>query len=69
MLNREVVKGFLEDNLEGIEVPADIPEKELVEAFCRYAEDDYYEWLKDNFSSFFNHGNPDWKWIEKRIER
>ncbi len=38
----------------------------LVEAFCQYVEDDY-EWLKDNFKSFFNHGNPDWEWIRGRI--
>jgi len=29
-------------------------------------EDDYYEWLKDNFKSFFDHGNPDWEWIRER---
>jgi hypothetical protein len=21
--------------------------------------DDYYEWLKDNFKTFFDYGNPD----------
>jgi len=31
-------------------------------------EDDYYEWLKDNFKPFFDHGNPDWEWIRERIE-
>jgi len=31
-------------------------------------EDDYYKWLKDNFKSFFNHGNPDWEWIRERID-
>ncbi len=38
-----------------------------MEAFCQYVEDDYYEWLKDNFKSFFNHGEPDWEWIRERV--
>jgi len=28
-----------------------------------------YEWLKDNFKSFFKHGEPDWEWIRERIKR
>jgi len=68
MLDREVVKDFLEEELEGIEIPKDISKKTLVETFCKYVEDDYHEWLKDNFKSFFNHGNPDWKGIEERIK-
>lgn len=68
MLDREVVKDFLEEELEGIKIPKDISKKILIETFCKYAEDDYYEWLKDNFKSFFNHGNPDWKGIEERIK-
>ena len=44
-------------------MPDDIYKEVLVEAFCKYVEDDYYEWLKDNFKSFFNHGNPDWQWL------
>jgi hypothetical protein len=38
-----------------------------VEAFCHFTEDDYYEWLKDNFKSFFNYGDPDWDWIRNYI--
>jgi len=38
----------------------------LADAFFIYLEDDYNEWLKDNFKSFFNHGNPDWRWIRKK---
>jgi hypothetical protein len=68
MLDREVVKEFLDEKLEEIEIPSDIPMEILVETFCKYTEDDYYEWLKDNFKSFFNHGNPDWDWIRGRIE-
>ena len=69
MLDRTVVKEFLEDESKVIfeNKPMDISEKILVEAFCRYIEDDYYEWLKDNFKSFFNYGNPDWDWIKDRI--
>ena len=68
MLDRQVVKDFLQDELKGIEVTKDIATDDLVEAFCRYTEDDYYEWLKDNFKSFFNHCNPDWNWIRERID-
>jgi len=68
MLNRAVVKEFLNDKLEDWEVPEDISKDALVEAFCQYTEDDYYEWLKDNFKSFFDHGNPDWKWIRNKIK-
>lgn len=70
MLDREVVKQFLDEQLEDIEIekPEDISKKVLVETFCKYTEDDYYEWLKDNFKSFFNDGNPDWDWIKGRIE-
>ena len=69
MLDREVVEELLDCELEeiGLEIPKDINKQELVEAFCQYSEDDYYEWLKDNFESFFNHGNPDWEWIRERI--
>jgi hypothetical protein len=27
----------------------------------------YYEWLKDNFKSFFEHGETDWEWIREKI--
>jgi len=68
MLDRQVVKEFLQDELEGIEVTKDISTDDLIETFCRYTEDDYYEWLRDNFKSFFNHRNPDWDWIKERID-
>lgn len=69
MLDREVVKEFLEEELEGIKIPKDVSKKILVEIFCRYTENDYYEWLKENFRSFFNYGNPDWNWIKERIDQ
>lgn len=68
MLDRQVVKEFLEEELDGIRIPRKVHMEDLVEAFCEYVEDDYYDWLKDNFKSFFNHGNPDWKWIKERIK-
>ena len=70
MLDRQVVEEFLDSEFEdgGWKIPEDIPNEALVEAFCQYVEDDYYEWLKDNFKSFFNHGNPDWDWIRKKIK-
>ncbi len=69
MLDRDVVKEFLDCEFEDmeLEIPSDISKKELVEAFCQYVEDDYYEWLKDNFKSFFEHGEPDWEWIRERV--
>jgi len=70
MLDRAVIEEFLDCQFEDMElkIPEDISREQLVEAFCQYTEDDYYEWLKDNFKSFFNHGNPDWEWIRGRIE-
>lgn len=70
MLDIDVVKEFLEKQFEDLEIqiPKGIAEDVLVETFCKYVEDDYYEWLKDNFKSFFNHGDPDWLWIKKRIK-
>ncbi len=69
MLDRQVVKEFLEESFEdiGIKVPEDISENVFVETFCEYIEDDYYEWLKDNFKSFTNYYNPGWNWIKEKI--
>ena len=70
MLDRQVVKEFLEEELKDsrIEIPEDISFDILAETFCKFTEDDLYEWLKDNYKSFFNHNNPDWKWLNDRIE-
>jgi len=70
MLDKEVVKEFLEEEFEegDWEIPEDISRDALVEAFCQYVEDDYYEWLKDNFKSFFEHGSPDWDWIREKTK-
>lgn len=70
MLDREVIREFLDEELKEkeMEIPKDIFKEALVETFCKYVEDDYYEWLKDNFKFFFNHGDPAWNWIKERIE-
>lgn len=69
MLDREAVRKFLEEELKEGEIPNDIFKEVIVEAFCKYAKDDYYEWLKDNFKSFFNCGNHDWQWTRERIKK
>jgi len=70
MLDRAVVEEFLDWEFEegDWEIPDDISKDDLIEAFCQYTEDDYYEWLKDNLKSFFDHGNPDWNRIRERIK-
>ena len=70
MLDRDVVEILLDEEFEDmeLEIPEDVDKKALAEAFCQYTEDDYYEWLKDNFKSFFNHGDPDWKWIRDKVK-
>jgi len=69
MLDRDVVEEFLDCKLEELElkIPKDISKEQLVEAFYHYVEDDYYEWLKDNFKFFFEHGEPDWDWIREKV--
>lgn len=69
MLDRAVVKQFLHDELEEaeIEVPGDIDRDSLVETFSQYVEEDYYEWLKDNFRAFFGHEELDWDQIRERV--
>jgi len=70
MLDRHAVEEFLDCKVAHLklEMPNDIHKEKLVEAFCQYVEDDYYEWLNDNFKSFFEHGDPNWNWIRQRIE-
>jgi hypothetical protein len=68
MLDKNVIKELLEENLAEIKIPKDISKENLFQAFCNYVEDDYYEWLNDNYKDFFNHGNPDWSWIKERTE-
>lgn len=69
MLDRAVVEGFLDCRLKElkIKIPRDIKKEALVEASCQYVENDYYEWLKGNFKSFFGDGEINWDWIGGRI--
>jgi hypothetical protein len=70
MLDRQVIKNFLSEEFKERKwvIPKSVKKKELVEAFCQFSEDDYYEWLKDNFSSFFDDGDPDWDWVKNYIK-
>ena len=70
MLDRKIVGELLDNEFDDIdlEIPQDISRSTLVETLCQYTEDDYYEWLKDNIKSFFDHGNPDWNWIRNKIK-
>jgi len=68
MLDRKAVSEFLDEELGEVEIPDDIFKEALTEIFWKYVEDDYYEWLKDNFKSFLNYGNPDWQWVRERIK-
>ncbi len=58
MLDKDVLKEFLEDNLAEIKIPKNISKENLLQAFCNYIENDYYDWLNGNFKTFFNYGNP-----------
>jgi hypothetical protein len=68
MLDRDVVQEFIEERFEEvkIQIPKEIKMEDLTEAFCLYTEDDYFEWLKDNYKSFFDGSN--WNWIKERIQ-
>ena len=69
IIDRKVVREFLDEELREMEIPKDISEEAFIDTFCKYVEDDFYEWLKDNFKSFLNYGNPDWQWIRERIKK
>jgi hypothetical protein len=42
-------------------------ERSFSKLFCRYVEVDYYEWLKDNFEAFFQHGALGWELTRGRV--
>lgn len=70
MLDREVIKEFLQSDLEDIEIPPNINFDDLVDVFIDYCEDDYYEWFKDNANSFFSGNNGiDWDAIAEKIQK
>jgi len=70
MLDRKIVGEFLDDEFKDSnwEIPKDISKSVLVETFCLFTEDDLAEWLKDNFKTFFNHGDIDWDRVRDRIK-
>jgi len=45
VLDREAVREFLDEELKETEIPEDIFKEALTEASCKYAKDDYYDWL------------------------
>ena len=69
MIDKKIVQEFLEEELNEIDIPKNILFNDLLETFYNFVENDYFEWLKDNFNSFFNCGNPDWKYIKERIKK
>ena len=69
MLDRKVVREFLDEEFKEMEIPKNISEEALIDTFCKDVEDDFYEWLKNNFKSFFNYRNRDWQWIRERIKK
>jgi len=57
---------------DAIKLPKNIRNKDLAEAFCHYVEDDYYDWMKDNFNIFFQQdglGRVNWAWIRHIISK
>lgn len=70
MLDREVVKEFLINQFEDFEpIPEFIDSDKLTEDFCIYVENDYYEWLKDNYKSYFFRTEFSWDNILNRLEK
>jgi hypothetical protein len=69
VLDRAVVEEFLDCKFKELQItiPRDIKKEALVEVFCQYVEDDYYEWLKDNFKCFCGDGELDWEWIREKV--
>ena len=67
MIDRELIKEFLEDGLKEIEykIPRGVSKADLVEAFCDYVEIDFYDWLNSNFKTF--HWNDD-DWVKERAK-
>ena len=69
MLDREVIKDFLIAEFEDTNpIPKDIDLDKLAEDFSIYTENDHYEWLKDNFKSYFSQrGDFDWNDVKERL--
>ena len=71
MLHRKTIEeDFLNEKFKELEItiPDGISKNDIVETFCRYTEDDLYEWLNDNFKSFSYNGNRYREWVKDRIK-
>lgn len=69
MLDREVVKNFLIAQFENYNpIPQFIDLDKLAEDFSIYVENDYYEWLKDNFKSYFYQTEYSWENIKEKLQ-
>ncbi len=62
----EVEQLVAEDRLKEVPGAGEAITKKITELITS-GKLDYYEWLRDNFKSFFDHGNPDWDWIREKI--
>ena len=54
MIDREIVKEFLEEKIEdtSYKIPHGVSQRDLVEAFCQFVEIDFHDWLRSNFRYF-----------------
>ncbi|MEK7263320.1 MAG: hypothetical protein AAB071_02275 [Bacteroidota bacterium] len=69
MLDRAVVKEFLIEEFEDANpIPDNIDINILVEDFSIYVENDFYEWLKDNFNSYFYNSDFDWDSVKDKLQ-
>ena len=69
MIDREVVKEFLVAQFEDFTgIPNDINLDKLSEDFSVYTENDYYEWLRDNFKTYFFQRGFDWDNVREKLQ-
>lgn len=66
-LGKEFLIEYLREELEDdeMELPDDISLDDLADAFMDYLEVDIYDWLRENYRSFFK--DHDWDWVRERI--
>jgi hypothetical protein len=67
MLDRKLILEFLQEK--DLDLPNNLSLEKVNEIFCKYVEDGFFDWLNDNYQTFFNQDNPDWNWIEKIANR
>jgi hypothetical protein len=71
MLDRQVIQKYLREKFQEChyKLPRGISWIEFTEAFCRWTERDYYEWLKDNYKSFLDHAGPDSRKLGELVQK